>query len=256
MHYQFGEPLFQVGSISVYGYSLMLSIAFILGIVVALRESKKTGMKHEHILGVCPYIIIGSYLGSVLFNPVLSLPSFILTLGKSAINWDGGYVGWGGFLGALTFAMIYLKKNKVNGWRLVDTLVPSIGLGILLIKIGCFLNGCCFGVRTDLPWGINFGDFPRHPTQLYHSLGGLIIFFLAITLKGKSRFDGWLFLVCLMIYSIVRIIEGVWRDNPKYWLNLSTMQWTSILILSVSLIALFLNWRKKSISLTGKKLLL
>src|SRR5262249_21325337 len=80
---------------------------------------------------------------------------------------------------------------------------PSMALGIGIGRIGCFLNGCCFGLPAKVPWAIKFppGSYsnfvfpsqPLHPSQLYLAAAGIGLFFVLLALDRKSHFDGWLF---------------------------------------------------------------
>jgi len=91
---------------------------------------------------------------------------------------------------------------------------PAIALGVCLTRIGCFLNGCCFGKPCELPWCVVFPPdtaagyyFPAthiHPTQLYASLYGFLIFVLLLFVERWKTFDGFLFWLFIAVYSACR----------------------------------------------------
>ena len=108
-------------------------------------------------------------------------------------------------------------------WRVGDAIAPAIALGIFFTRIGCFLNGCCFGKPGGVPWamvfprssaaGTMFPNTPIHPTQLYSSLYGLAIFGILLFLERFKRFDGFTFWSFVLLYSVARF--GV--DFVRYY---------------------------------------
>jgi prolipoprotein diacylglyceryltransferase len=73
--------------------------------------------------------------------------------------WEGGMMFFGGFIGGFLAGMIYLKKQKISVLQVADIAAPAIAIGVFFTRIGCFLNGCCFGTPSTLPWAIKF---PAH----------------------------------------------------------------------------------------------
>ncbi|MFC1511517.1 prolipoprotein diacylglyceryl transferase, partial [Candidatus Margulisiibacteriota bacterium] len=120
--------------------------------------------------------------------------------------------------------------------------------GIAIGRVGCFLNGCCFGLPTKLPWGMVFpfgslahSYFPGehlHPTQLYSSLGGLVIFLLIVWLYRQKKYDGHIFLWWLIFYSIYRFLVEFLRYSPMHWLGLTPSQWIVVFVGGSALLAI------------------
>jgi phosphatidylglycerol:prolipoprotein diacylglycerol transferase len=117
--------------------------------------------------------------------------------------------------------------------KFADTVTPFIGIGIVLMRIGCFLNGCCFGKETDLPWGVKFPQFspahiwqisenvfgslevkPVHPTQIYELIAALFCTILALLIIKKKKPAGTAFLVCGIIFSAFRWFNMQFRVLP------------------------------------------
>ena len=118
---------------------------------------------------------------------------------------------------------------------LADVVTPSIFLGIGFGRIGCLLNGCCYGDRCDLPWAITFppgsvpyevlkqlgflapnavASLPLHPTQIYSSIGGFILAYLTATIFKHRRHVGEVLAVGAIFYPINRfLIEFVRGDE-------------------------------------------
>ena len=113
-----------------------------------------------------------------------------------------------------------------------------MALGYAFGRIGCFLNGCCFGLPTNLPWGVVFppgslADFychgeRLHPTELYSSFSGLLIFIILALLYRHKKFNGQILFWGLILYSIYRFLVEFLRYSPIHWLGLTPSQWLVI----------------------------
>jgi phosphatidylglycerol:prolipoprotein diacylglycerol transferase len=170
--------------------------------------------------------------------------------------WRGGLAYYGGFLFASGFGLYYARKHKLGMWKMADLAAPWIAFGLALTRIGCFLNGCCFGKVSSVPWAVRFPrgsavaeaqvkaglippdglPLPVHPTQLYLAALNLLTFFLLYyVFRGRKRFHGELFAWLLICKGVFRSFVEIWRDDDRGVLFgwLSTSQ-----ILSLPLIAL------------------
>lgn len=132
----------------------------------------------------------------------------------------GGLVFYGGLAGASLACLIFARVKKIPLWRLADVLLPSIALGSMFGRIGCLLNGCCFGRACALPWAIHFpadhvtGGAPVHPTQIYDGLLNLGLYLgLAWMFRRCRRFDGQIFATYLMCYAVTRSIAEAFRGD-------------------------------------------
>lgn len=196
--------------ITLYSYGLLISLALILGIFVFYKLAEKKGLNTSKIFDKLIWIIlaglIGARIGYVIahFRYYVEYPLDILKI------WQGGLVFHGGFLGGFLVMMIWLfKKERKNLWKWFDAAIPALVLANSIGKIGCFLNGCCYGRETSLPWAVKIpvlGDnLPRHPTQIYESLAYFLIFVILILINRKRiRFDGFVFFFGLILHSLAR----------------------------------------------------
>ena len=122
---------------------------------------------------------------------------------------------------AVAGAAVYLGGKKISFFRVADITAPSIAAGVFLTRIGCFMSGCCFGNPTSCPAGVVFPpDSPAghshpgiaiHPTQIYSSLYGLVIFLLLLLIDRKKRFEGFLFSWLCILYGAARFIVDFFR---------------------------------------------
>jgi phosphatidylglycerol:prolipoprotein diacylglycerol transferase len=180
--------------------------------------------------------------------------------------WRGGLAYYGGFIFAAGFGLYYARKHRLGMWKMADLAAPWIALGLALTRIGCFLNGCCFGKVSTVPWAVRFpkdsaihqvqvdahlisqneASLLVHPTQLYLAALNLLTFFLIYFLfRKRKRFDGYLFAWLLICKGVFRSFVEIWRDDDRGVLFgwLSTSQ-----LLSVPLVALgiFLLVRRRA----------
>lgn len=248
--------LLKIGNFSLYSYGLMLFIAFILGIKLTQKRAKKFGVKEEIIINLAVYILIGVIIGARVLYVLNHWDEFKNDLIGIIAFWRGGLGGlmfFGGFIGGFLFGLIYAKKNKLPIFKMLDSISPAIALGEGITRIGCFLNGCCFGkpweqgliFPPNSPAGATFFNTKIHPTQLYSSLFGFILFFIILRLE-KTRIikkEGLLFSIFLFLYGLFRFLI----DFLRYYedkLNFLTNQIISLFLMLIALI-IFLSRLKK-----------
>jgi len=234
--------LLDLGFLKIYSWGFMVALAFIVATILSAKEAKRKKIDHEKIYSLVAYIIIGAIIGSrigyLLFNPTSILDIFKF--------WEGGLSFHGGFIGGTLFGFFYVKKNKLNFWEIADVVSPSIPLAQAIGRIGCFLRGCCYGIETALPWGINYLGETRHPTQIYSSIALFLIFIFLSKQKYKKSFNGALFLTYIIIYSVFRFFIEFIRAEPRVLFGLTGAQIASI-ILFVIAIFIFLRFKKRNV---------
>ena len=208
----------QLGPIILYSWGLMVGLAFVIGYWLALREAKKKGIDQNKVFWLIILIFLGSILGA--------------RLGSLFLFKINGLMFYGGLIGALIISWWYLKKTKLDFWKVADVLAPSLALGIFIGRIGCFLIKDHQGTITNLPWAILWPDgILRHPIALYLSLNGLILFLLLWFLREKFQKPGQLFILFLTYYNLTRfLIEFTRIGDPQYY-GLLVSQWISLIIL-------------------------
>ena len=213
--------LIHIGPFAIRSYGLMLALSFLFGILLARWRAKKIGLDFGRMIDLAVVVIIASIAGSRAFYVVFHLEEFSATP-LDIINpfQSSGEVGiqglsmYGGVVLSILAGLWFLKRHRLPVWKVTDACAPSIALGIVLTRIGCFLNGCCFGKPCHLPWCIVFPSesaagyfFPGihiHPTQLYASLYGLIILFLLLFLERFKTFEGFTFWLFILLYAVAR----------------------------------------------------
>jgi len=245
--------LFSIGNFNVYTWGTVIALAAFFSLFMLMRKSPKHGIKSDTILNLFLWIVLGALVGGKIAYVLFNLDS--LTLGAL----QGGFASFGAILGGLIAAGIYTKKEKINFWKIADLMAPYFALTFAIGRIGCFLRGCCFGLPTDLPWGVLYAQgslassvfsVPIHPTQLYESLACFAIAFLLFKLetrkqKGKKLIEGSIFLIFLLLYFAQRFLIDFLRYYPakEHLGPFTLMQIASIVIIAA--IAVIIKRKKR-----------
>ena len=251
--------LFRLGPFAVKSYGLLLALSFLIGIVWSIKRAKKAGVDPKYILDLAIVIFISSIAGARLFYVIFHLYEFkdhwldiISPIQSSGDLGIGGLSMLGGVVLAITSGILYLRLKKLNVWQVADIVAPSFPLGIFLTRIGCFLNGCCFGKPApesglgivfpdSSPAGFIYPGIHIYPTQLFSSFKGLVILILLLFLERFKRFHGYSFWLMLGLFGIGRFLVDFYRYyEPSMVLitigrvDLSVNQGVSVLIVFVS----------------------
>ncbi|MBN1755238.1 prolipoprotein diacylglyceryl transferase [bacterium] len=220
--------LFHIGPFSLRSYGLALAIGFLLGILLGMKRSPRFGIDKGFILDVSVVAVISSIVGSRFFYVIYHLDEFrgrwLDTINPVQSSGSCGLAGFsmvGGIVLAIFAILIYSRYRKYPFLKVGDVIAPSFFLGAGITRIGCFLNGCCFGLPTECfmkmifptnsPAGSIFPNTPIHPTQLYASAAAFIILGLLILLEKKHRFYGYTFALAMMLYAIDRFVVDIFR---------------------------------------------
>ncbi len=223
----------KIGPFTLYSYGLMLVLAFITATSLAMKQAKREGRSTELIFNLAFFVVVWGVIGARIFYVLeniryyLNNPLDIIMLQRGGLSW------FGGLLAASIFAVLYLKKKKISVYKTLDLLAPFVALAQGLGRIGCFLNGCCFGKIAV-------------PVQLYSSLILVVIFVILRFLQDRPHKTGEIFFAYLFLYSLKRFFIEIWRaDNPVVFLGLTLFQVISIAVFVFSLLKLISLFKYK-----------
>lgn len=251
--------LFHIGPITVYSYGFMLALAFISGALLAEYRARRAGIRKDSIIDLTFYILVSSIAGARLLFVILNWDYYKQNPGDILKIWEGGLVFYGGLISGFITALCFLKAHKISVWVAADVLSAPLALGVAIGRIGCFLNGCCYGVISH-QWGVCFPStdnppvfaqqlrdglippgalhsLPVIPTQLYSAAAGLIIFFILLFSGKHNKFNGFSFWLFILLYGITRfIIEGFryYEQNFIFSGTLTVSQIISLVLVAVA----------------------
>jgi len=219
---------FQIGKLSVHWYGILVATGFLAGLWTASRRAARDGISKESVQDIVPWLIVGTILGARTLYVISYWREEFASNPFPAVFavWQGGLVFYGGLVGATLAALIYVRRKKLPLWKMADVLAPSIPLGYAFGRIGCLMNGCCYGRECHLPWAITFppghptAGVPVHPTEIYDSLLSLCFYGFLAWLYRRKKFDGQVFAAYLIGYAILRSFVEYFRgDYPVHYMG-------------------------------------
>ena len=215
--------LFRIGPVPFHSYGLMVAVGFLVGLWRAVRASGRRGINSAVVVDAALYILLGGVIGARIVYVTHEWSYYRENLAEIPKIWDAGLSFYGALVASSVVAYVYAKRKAIGFARFADLLAPSVALGYAFARIGCFLNGCCGGIPTGLPWGVRFHDPfnssiftpPSHPTQLYSSAASLAIFAALVWIDRKGYRDGTVFAAYLALYGGTRFLIEFLRAGPR-----------------------------------------
>jgi len=227
----------QIGPLTIHSYGLMLALSVVICAICLGRDAGKLGIKPESIYDFTFWVVISGLLGARMlyvllnFDHYLKNPKEIMMLHEGGLAWQGGFL-----LGALV-GILYVRWKKWDLILFLDLVSPYIALGQAIGRLGCFLNGCCYGLPYT--YGVYFPVHGQrlHPTQLYEAAGLFFIFISLKQLRKTQHVNGQIFVVYLLAASLLRFWVEYYRgDHEIVWHDFSPFQLSCVVIFIAGLI--------------------
>jgi phosphatidylglycerol:prolipoprotein diacylglycerol transferase len=254
----------------IYSYGVMLGLSLIVGWYIVLGLCERDGMNREQMGTLYMYTAVSSVASARLLYVFTNLDRFDNFFDVFKV-WQGGLVAYGGFLGGFLFGVIYCLVKKIRLLAWADNVVPSLGSGLAITRIGCLLYGCDFGKVMEPAkwWALRFPkdspawaeqvkqgllaatearSLPVHPTQVYESLVGVALLGITLLARRYRKFSGQVFAVFTISYGVLRFyIETLRADEQRGGIGpLSTSQFIGLVtsVLAVGLMVGLWRWTK------------
>jgi len=242
-----------VAFLNIRWYGIFVALAIIVIILWLVWQVRRgANLSYETIFTAALVGIPSGIIISRLLHVVDRWDDYSQNLGE--IVGASGLTIYGAILGAALAIWVYSKFSKFQFGYLADLIIPGLILAQVVGRIGCTINGCCYGLPTSLPWGIVYThpdslahlEVAVHPTQVYEIIYLLIIFGFVLMLRRRLRPDGSLFLVYLSLYSLWRIGIDFLREGTPFLFSLHQAQIIGIIVLAITipLLALRTRWIK------------
>lgn len=240
---------FQLGPITLYFYGFFVALAVLLSVFLILRETKKNGISQEKIFDLLIAVLIGGIIGGRLLFVIINWNYYAgYPLGIFKI-YEGGLAFQGALFGAGVTIITFAAVKKLSFWEISDLIAPYIALGQAVGRIGCFMNGCCFGRVITRGIGVTFpGEtVVKIPAQIYSSIVLLLLFLVLIELRQRKFFTGYVFVSYLILDSILRFFLDFLRgDTPGIVLGLKLSQLISVGIFIIGIILYVIRYIMRS----------
>ena len=233
--------LVEIGGFSLYSYGFMISLGIITVLVLLYREAPQKGFDPEQMVEAVMLIAVVGVIGARLLFIFLEWEWFNQDLSRIFQLQAGGLSFYGAFGGGLLAAFLWSYWRKISFLNLTDFFAPYMALGYTFGRMGCFLNGCCYGTVSNVLWALPASmvdTLPRHPIQLYAAAGSLVIFFFIRYLQKYQTFSGFTLLLLIMCYGLLRFTVEFFREGELMWGPLSLAQIFSALLFLIAVIAL------------------
>ena len=216
-------------------YPVVMILAVAVAAMLSRGSQSGLGLTRTQRLGIALGAFCGSMIGAKLPFALADWEGL-----KSGRVWfDGGktiVLGLvGGYFG-VELAKWWLHVRVKTG----DSFAVPVPAAVAIGRLGCFLGGCCFGKATSLPWGVNFGDGFRHPTQLYEAAFHASMALLLGLMRMRGIFRGQLIKFYIIAYLIYRFFTEFLRPAPQILAGLTGYQWSAIALVPV-FVALWAN---------------
>lgn len=211
--------LFKFGFIQIYSYGVMFTVGYFFSVYLISRRIGIMGLSKEFIWDFSLLILLCGVFGARLFYILLNLKFFLNNPQELFMIWHGGLVWFGGLTGAILSAAVFLKIKKVPMLPILDLFSPYIALAHGIGRIGCFLNGCCYG------------GFKFLPAQILSSILLIMMFVALRAIQKRPHKEGFVFSLYLLLYSAKRFfMEFIRNDSGRDYFGLTIFQVISLAV--------------------------
>jgi phosphatidylglycerol:prolipoprotein diacylglycerol transferase len=234
--------LFELGGVKIFSYGLLMLAGYGAALIFILRFARRAGFCPGDAFDLSIYAFISGIAGARALHLLINSRHYLASPWWEVFNLQGGGLAWhGGLIGGILCIYAYCRvKNHPAGQGMDLIFTPSL-LGLGMGRIGCFLNGCCYGKESALPWAVQFPRMPHpvHPTQLYEMTLDFAIFAFLVYWWDRRKFAGENTLLSFALYSLARFVVETFRVNsPGLMLaGLSVAQWASVVIFAALMTA-------------------
>jgi phosphatidylglycerol:prolipoprotein diacylglycerol transferase len=211
----------QLGPLQIRWYGICAAIGFALVYLYVLRRGRKQGISEDNAADLMTWTALSALVGARAFYVITQWRAEFA--GGSFWNvfavWQGGLVFYGGFIFAAISLVGFCRIRKLPMLVVADLLAAALPLGHAVGRIGCWLNGCCYGGTYDGPLAVTYAgnrvgeQGPFFPIQLLGSAGNLALFGLLFYLSTRIRKPGWLLPIYMLCYATTRLIAESFRGD-------------------------------------------
>ncbi len=231
--------IFSLGSFTVHSYGLMIALGILVSALLLYREAPRERINPDYILEAVIVAGLGGLLGARILYMLLNWSYYSTQPFSAFFTQFEGLSFYGGFFLATILLYFWSRWRNIGFLKLADTMAPYLALGYAFGRMGCFLNGCCYGSESTVPWAlpINPGDeILRHPVQLYALIGSILIFLILKRMRPVRPFVGFLTIALFGMYGLLRFTTEFFRHGEAIWLGLTNAQLFSLALIFTALL--------------------
>jgi phosphatidylglycerol:prolipoprotein diacylglycerol transferase len=238
-------------------YGTFLVIGMLAAAWAAGRHGRNVGMTRLDAFDLGLWLLVGGLVGAHLLY-VQQYPETYLREGFWTGLRQGGLVFYGGLAAVFPVLWLWGRRRSIPFVDLLDFVAPLAALGLAITRLGCFFNGCCFGMPSGVPWAVVFprgslehrtqvatglvapaqAALPVHPVQLYETAAGLAIFWLLWARSPWRRYPGQVVIRFGLLYGTWRLVAEVLRADAPGWrpgqFAVTPQQWLSLALIAIA----------------------
>lgn len=247
--------IFQIGSFSLRSYGLMAMFGFLTAWLLMRANRRFAGLTDDQASNLLLLAMVTGLVGARIFYVCMFFEHYRDNLWRVFRIDQGGLVFYGGFILAFFSVIAYSKWRKLDIVRVLDVFAPAMAGAHAWGRIGCFLNGCCYGSPTGSSLGVSYPEGSAaalahpgaklHPVQLYETAENVIAcaVFMYIVRKGRR---GAAMSAYLAVYGLCRFVNEFFRgDNPHWWL-FTPAQWIGLAMIPSGIVLGIIFGRKSA----------
>lgn len=252
-----------LGPMQVHSYGVMIVLAFLGGMWLVRRRAASYGFNPDKVLDMGFWGLIAGVLGARIAFILQELPYYLKHKEELFSLQFSGLTSFGGEILAIIAIIAWARRSKFKVISILDLAAPGYVLGYAIGRVGCFLNGCCYGgvCSPSLPWGVHFADAPglHHPAQLYDTLMNLVALGILLWAEKLKLLPGRLSALTLILNGLARFIYEFWRAGTEeqvrqglasstYWGNLPITQGHAMALVTIliGIVWYFIAGRKQA----------
>lgn len=226
----------KIGNFVIYWYGVMVAMGVFVAIMLFQRQMRLAGYEERLISQTIFVAVLGGIVGGRFLHILVHNHYYFRHPLETLRIRNGGLAGQGAVIFGFLSLVWYFRAKKIRGLPIFDQMVLFVPIGEAIGRIGCFLNGCCYGKIARLPWAVKFPFLAEkvHPTQIYYSLSDLLIFVILYTFFKSKHRDGEI----LGWYFLLNGIQRYLIDNLRGDLLKGRFDFTATQLISVAIVIL------------------
>lgn len=246
---------FSIGTLEIRWYGIMVVLAVVAILAISLLEAKRLKIPSDDVYNVAIWAIIGGVIMSRVVH-IIDHWSYYMEHPEQIVSFEGVGV-YGAVIGILIAVVIYCLVKKISIWKICDMVAPGALVGMAIGRVGCLLNGCCYGLETTSscfsvythPSSYAPLNMLLLPTQLFHIVWNLVAFGIIWALRKRLQPVGTTFLLYLALYAAGDLTIRFFRDGTPWLFGMQQAQVIGIAMLVVTvpwMIVRMVLYRKKA----------
>ena len=211
--------LFHVGNFPVHSWGLLLMIGFLLAVWRTANNGWRYNISRDDVWEISIWGLLGGVIGGRLAFVGLNFAYFWAHPAQIPALWEGGMTFYGGMGGGLLAGVLACRAKNVVVGNMGDLAALAFPIGYALGRIGCLLNGCCYGGACELPWAVRYHEpngvlsFPSHPVPLYSAFISIMIYLLLLPIERNRKFKGQVLWAYITMYAVYRFFIEFFREG-------------------------------------------